>query len=216
MKYKNIIWDWNGTILDDAYIAYEATDTLLKKYGYPQITYDYYRDNMDTPIENFYSKIFDLNKESMDKLNEEWGVLYNMRSQTLAMHRGVDMVLSAFRDVPCRQVVLSAFQTVEILSQAERFDIADYFEEILGTESLQMESKTVRGKRYMQQNKMSPDCTLYIGDTVHDFETAKALGVDCLLISCGQQSVKMLQKCDAPIFENYAQIRDYLINDKTP
>ena len=29
MKYKNIIWDWNGTILNDAPVAFEATKPQL-------------------------------------------------------------------------------------------------------------------------------------------------------------------------------------------
>lgn len=53
MKYKNILWDWNGTILNDTPVAFEATNILLKKYHYPTITLEYYRDNMDTPIVNF-------------------------------------------------------------------------------------------------------------------------------------------------------------------
>ena len=56
MKYKNIIWDWNGTILNDAPVAFEATNILLERYGYPKITLEYYRDNVDTPIVAFREK----------------------------------------------------------------------------------------------------------------------------------------------------------------
>lgn len=55
MKYKNIILDWNGTILNDTPVAVEATNVLLQRLGYPMITLEYYRDNVDTPIVNFHS-----------------------------------------------------------------------------------------------------------------------------------------------------------------
>lgn len=80
MKYKNILWDWNGTILNDTPVAFEATNILLKRYDYPTITLEFYRDNMDTPIVNFYSKIFDLNKHDMQMLDDEWGVMYHQLS----------------------------------------------------------------------------------------------------------------------------------------
>lgn len=69
MKYKNIIWDWNGTILNDTPVAVEATNILLQRFGYPTITLEYYRENVETPIVNFYSKIFDLNKHNVEMID---------------------------------------------------------------------------------------------------------------------------------------------------
>lgn len=52
-----------------------------------------------------------------------------------------------------------------------------------------------------------PEETLYIGDTVHDCDTAFALGVDCVLFSGGQQSPKLLQQCGVPVFESFSEIK---------
>ena len=80
MKYKNIIWDWNGTILNDTPVAVKATNILLQRLGYPMITLECYRDNVDTPIVIFYSKIFDLNKHDVKMIDDEWGILYDQLS----------------------------------------------------------------------------------------------------------------------------------------
>ncbi len=206
MKYRNIIWDWNGTILNDTPVAFEATNILLERYGYPTITLEYYRDNMDTPVVNFYSKIFDHNKHDMQMLDDEWGVLYDQLSHKIGLHEGVKDLLSFFDNENCRQVVLSAFKTEEIIKYAHKFCVEKYFEDILGTQNIVMESKTMRGSRYMSEHKFVPEQTLYIGDTVHDCDTALALGVDCVLFSCGQQSPKLLQKCGVPVFDSYEKI----------
>lgn len=211
MKYKNIIWDWNGTILNDTPVAFEATNILLKRYGYPTITLEYYRDNIDTPIVNFYSKIFDLNKHVMQMLDDEWGVLYNRLSDKIVLHKGVKELLRFFADENCRQVILSAFRTEEITKYARKFSVENYFEDILGTQNIVMECKTIRGKRYMNEHKFAPEQTLYIGDTVHDCETALALGVDCVLFSGGQQSPKLLQQCGVPVSDSFAEIKEYII-----
>lgn len=69
-----------------------------------------------------------------------------------------------------------------------------------------MKSKTVRGKRYMLEHGFAPNQTLYIGDTVHDYETARGLGVDCILFSGGQQSAKLLKQCGVPVYDTFADI----------
>ena len=210
MKYKNIIWDWNGTILNDAPVAFEATNILLERYGYPKITLEYYRDNVDTPIVNFYSKIFDLNRHDMEMLDDEWGVLYNHLSDKIELHADVEEMLSAFANNNLNQIILSAFKTNEITKYARKFSIENYFDDILGTQNIVMESKTTRGIRYMQEHGFVPEHTLYIGDTVHDYDTARDLGVDCILFSGGQQSPKLLKQCDVPVYNNYVDIANLL------
>lgn len=210
MKYKNIIWDWNGTILNDTPVAFEATNILLKRYGYPTITLEYYRDNIDTPIVNFYSKIFNLNKHDMQMLDDEWGILYNQLSDKIKLHADVEEMLSTFANNNLYQIILSAFKTNEITKYARKFSIEHYFEDILGTQNIVMESKTFRGTRYMQEHGFAPEHTLYIGDTVHDFDTACGLGVDCILFSGGQQSPKLLQQCGVPVYEDFEAIKKYL------
>ena len=206
MKYKNIIWDWNGTILNDAPVAFEATNILLERYGYPKITLEYYRDNVDTPIVNFYNKIFDLKKHDMQMLDDEWGVLYNHLSDKIELHADVEEMLSTFADKNINQIILSAFKTNEITKYARKFSIEHYFDDILGTQNIVMESKTVRGKRYMLEHGFAPNQTLYIGDTVHDYETARGLGADCILFSGGQQSPNLLKKCGVPVYDTFAEM----------
>ncbi|MBQ2748955.1 MAG: HAD family hydrolase [Clostridia bacterium] len=206
MTYKNILWDWNGTILNDTPVAFEATNILLARYGYPQITLDFYKDNMETPVVNFYAKIFDLSRHSMDQLDAEWCVLYNALSPQIALHQGAKELLEALHDKGFHQAVLSAFQTEIIEDYAKRFGVDLYFHKILGTRNIVAESKTLRGKAYMAENHLNPRETLYIGDTVHDFETARDLGTDCILFSQGQQSPGLLRACGVPVCESYAEL----------
>ncbi len=213
MKYKNIIWDWNGTIINDTPVSVEATNILLQRFGYPTITFEYYRDNVDTPIVNFYGKIFDLNKHDVEMIDDEWGILYDQLSERINLHAGVKEILRSFANENQNQIILSAFKTIEITKYARRFSIEHYFHDILGTQNIVMESKTVRGKRYMQEHGFSPEQTLYIGDTVHDYETACGLGVDCILFSGGQQSPKLLKQCGVPVYDTFADIANQLIVD---
>ena len=210
MKYKSIIWDWNGTIINDTPVALEATNSLLQRFGYPVISLEYYRENVDTPIVRFYSKIFDLSKHDVKMIDDEWGLLYDRLSDKIELNAGVKDMLRSFADSRLDQIILSAFKTIEITKYAHRFSIEHYFTDILGTENIVMESKTVRGKRYMQEHGFVPEKTLYIGDTVHDYETARNLDIDCILFSGGQQSPKLLKQCGAPVCDTFDDIAHQL------
>lgn len=147
----------------------------------------------------------------MEMLDNEWCTLYNELSYKIGLHNGVENILSVFLSQNCRQVVLSAFRTDEILKYAKKFRIEHYFESILGTDNIIMESKTLRGKKYMKENDFVPENTLYIGDTVHDYETAVALGTDCILFSCGQQSPELLHLCGVPVCNTFEQLKNDLL-----
>ena len=139
----------------------------------------------------------------MQMLDDEWGILYNQLSDKIKLHADVEEMLSTFADNNLNQIILSAFKTNEITKYARRFSIEHYFEDILGTQNIVMESKTTRGIRYMQEHGFVPEHTLYIGDTVHDYDTARGLGVDCILFSGGQQSPKLLKQCGVPVFDDF-------------
>jgi len=51
---------------------------------------------------------------------------------------------------------------------------------------------------------------LLIGDTLHDYEVAQALKVDCLLIAKGHQSEAILRTSAVPVLEDITGVLRYL------
>ena len=56
MKYKHIIWDWNGTLLDDVWLCVQSINILLKKYNKSEVSQQSYRELFDFPVKNYYQK----------------------------------------------------------------------------------------------------------------------------------------------------------------
>ena len=58
MKHKQIIWDFNGTLLDDVRETLDATNALLARYGKPMLAdADAYRRVFGFPVIDYYEKI---------------------------------------------------------------------------------------------------------------------------------------------------------------
>ena len=55
MKY--ILWDWNGTLLDDTQAALDTLNAMLTRRGEKSIAMDFYRDHFAFPCRPFYEQI---------------------------------------------------------------------------------------------------------------------------------------------------------------
>ena len=70
MKYKYIIWDWNGTLFDDVKISVDTMNIMLEKTGYKnRINSELYKNIFTFPVSDYYQKAgFDFSKDRFDDL----------------------------------------------------------------------------------------------------------------------------------------------------
>ena len=54
MKIKHIVWDWNGTLLNDAIASAKAVDDVLKKRNLGEVPLEVYRQKIMFPVVNVY------------------------------------------------------------------------------------------------------------------------------------------------------------------
>ena len=64
-KIKHIIWDWNGTLVNDGWLFVELMNLVLEKRNLPKITLSDYKNTFCFPLEKYYQRLgFNFNKES--------------------------------------------------------------------------------------------------------------------------------------------------------
>lgn len=210
-KYSHIIWDWNGTLLDDVDWCIEQMNIMLKKRDKEIIkNIEEYHKAFDFPIINYYKNIgFDFEEESFETLAKEYIDLYHGEgSENLRLHNGVEKFLKITMEKEISQIILSASAEENLNQQINLFNIKVYFKGIYGIKNIYAKSKIEIGIDYMKNNKVEKG--IVIGDTIHDYEVSKALGLDCILFSKGHQNKEKLQNCLVPIFDNYNDIIDYI------
>ena len=68
-NYKHIIWDWNGTLINDAWLFVDVMNKFLTQRKLKSINVNKYRDIFGFPIKKYYEKLgFNLSKEPFEKL----------------------------------------------------------------------------------------------------------------------------------------------------
>lgn len=209
MKYKVIIWDWNGTLADDVEASFRATNSILAGRNMPPITMEQYYAYMDTPISKFYAHLFDLKEVSMSVLGEEFYDYYPRYFEGL--HDGVEELLEELQGKGLRQVILTSGNTDVVDRDLRKYGIRDYFEEVLGADDLLAAGKVERGINWIRDQQVAPEEMVLLGDTLHDFDVAKAMGVACVLGSMGHQAQRDLLTAGVPVVRTFREFRAYLL-----
>lgn len=200
---KYIVWDWNGTIIDDVGIALDAVNDMLREKKRPEITLEQYRQAMDTPILRFYERFFDMEETDFDWIAERFQEYYEAHKRELSLHEGVEDLLRRFEQEGCHQIILSSSATRIIEQHVKRFGLTHYFDAVLGANDLLAAGKIERAVDYFTQQKIPRDETVMIGDCVHDYEVSHTLGIDCVLMSGGHQDLASLKACGCLVLSGY-------------
>ncbi len=195
MKYKNIVWDWNGTLLDDLQTGVDTLAEMLSRRNIKPLSVEEYKKLFGFPVIDFYAKVgFDLQAESMHDLSVDFVETYDKNAKELQLNEGVENVLVSLKESGRQQYILSALREDLLQQMTADFHISSYFEQICGSDNIYAAGKIDRGKRMVNTYKLCPAETLMVGDTLHDAEVAKALGFDCLLFTGGHNDQVRLRK----------------------
>ena len=199
MKYSHIIWDFNGTILNDVQTGIDAVNVLLKRYGKKTIdTVEEYRAAFGFPVIDYYESI-GLERENFPKYAPEWVYEYNLREPDAKIFEGVIDLMEYFKSNNYPQYLLSATESTMLKGQIERLGVGTYFDEIIGQSGIEAHGKT--GAALEWKARIKPENALFIGDSLHDYEVAQAIDADCVLIAWGHQSKERLLKTEAVVFD---------------
>ena len=209
--YTHLIWDFNGTILDDIRLGIDCVNEMLAPRGLPVIPdEDAYREIFGFPIDDYYRRLgFDFEKEDYDTvLAPEWVAKYLAGEGNCTVMPGVTETIQAVKALGIPQVVLSASKVQQLTGQLERLGLLGEFEEVIGLDNIHARSKKAQALEWMAAH---PDARpLFVGDTEHDADVADAVGADYLLYTGGHQSQKRLQACGKPLITDIRRLIAYL------
>ncbi len=185
---KHVIWDWNGTLLDDVDACVGAINRMLAPRHLPMIDRDMYRRVFDFPVIRYYERLgFNLAEEDWDAVAVEFHGHYGELARGARLRAGVADVLQGLSRAAIPMSVLSACETSILARMLSEHGIADRFVHVFGLDNLQAASKLDLGKVLVRDLALLPGEMVLIGDTNHDHDVAIALGIRCVLMTGGHQ-----------------------------
>jgi phosphoglycolate phosphatase len=217
-QYRHVIWDWNGTLLDDVSYSVELMNTLLVRHGLARIDVARYRSIFDFPIRLYYERAgFDLSGAGVfETLGREWMTAYEAGRFTCPLQAGARDILEAVTSAGMTQSILSAYQRDSLPGIVGHFGLVEYFVRLLGLDDIWARSKLELGRRWLAGLEVPPSQILLVGDTLHDLDVAQALGIDCVLVEIGHQSSERLRARTSQVRSCLADLREVLAMPAPP
>lgn len=207
LKYKHIIWDWNGTMFNDALLSLNIINKILAERNLTTLSIESYRETFTIPVKNYYEKLgFDFSKEPFEALGKLWIEEYEKRKYECSLHNGVINILKKINSAKIEQSILSAYSQNTLEEMLNYFNIRKYFKHVVGLDNIYAAGKLHLGIELMKKIGNGKGETLVIGDTLHDYEVAMEIGADCILVASGHQSKNVLSKSKAKVANNILEL----------
>ena len=198
---RQVLWDWNGTLLDDLTYAIGVRNRTFPAFGLPRIgsVAEYHRQ-FTFPVRRYYERA-GVTDETFVAVAHAWMAEYVRGFDAVPLHGDAVEALARFAAAGVRQAVLSATRRDMLESQIARFPIRAYFTDVLGLSDIYARSKEAVGLDYLARCGVPAASTLMIGDTLHDAEVARAMGTGCVLVARGHQSRETLLTAGVPVMD---------------
>ncbi len=196
-----VVWDWNGTLLDDVAASVRALNTLMAPRGLAPETVGRYRERFGFPVDDYYRAAgFDLAHEDWERLARDYHDAY-LAQPDLRLFDDARPALDALAARGLRQAILSSCEQTILDRLLAGTGLDRLFAHVYGADNLHGRSKEERGRTLLRDLGGDAAATLLVGDTLHDHEVAAALRCRCVLVARGHQSRARLLASGRPVLD---------------
>jgi phosphoglycolate phosphatase len=211
-KIKHIIWDWNGTLIDDAWLFVELMNEELSVRFLPLINVSDYREKFTFPVKKYYESLgFNFQNESFKEVGYNFIQKFKKRKFDAQLFPKSLEILEFARTLMIGQSIVSA-QEHRLLNKTVRYyKIDHFFDSICGIEHYYADNKIKIARSVRKNINFDDGEILMIGDSAHDSEVAHALNIKCILFSGGHYAKNRLLKYNNPIIDNHDRLKEILI-----
>ncbi|MFF3321977.1 HAD family hydrolase [Streptomyces sp. NPDC002889] len=205
----HLVWDWNGTLLDDMGAVIAATNAAFAEIGLEPITLERYRQLYCVPIPRFYERL-------MGRLptEAEWLVMDEAFHRHYSEHRigcsltdGVEDLLREWRQAGRSQSLLSMYGHEQLVPAVRGYGIESHFIRVDGRTGPSGGAKALHMERHLRAlgGAAAPGRTVVIGDAVDDALAAAHVGALAVLYAGGSHSRSSLESVGVPVVDTLAQ-----------
>ncbi|MBB5351767.1 phosphoglycolate phosphatase-like HAD superfamily hydrolase [Haloferula luteola] len=164
--FRNLIFDWSGTLVDDLPPVLDATNQVLGVYGVPPMDRETFRLRFRLPYREFYEEM--LPGVPLEELEVHFRKAFSGSSEpvTVLPHAREKLAWCQAQGIRC--FVLTSMDSDAFRGQLEDFGLAGYFE---ATYSGVLDKREVI-LEILDRHRLAPGETAFVGDMTHDVETA--------------------------------------------
>ncbi|WP_198682148.1 HAD family hydrolase [Kribbella rubisoli] len=208
MKASHVVWDWNGTLLNDNHAVLAAVNEVCVGFGRPELSWGDWQAAYARPMQVSYEQILQrtLDDEEWARVDKLYHERYDALLHTCELASGTLDVLRQCIESGRTQSLLSMWFHGRLTPTVEQYGLTSYFTRIDGLAGdVGGGSKADSLIRHLEAQQLDPATVVLIGDVVDDGQAAQAAGTQCILVSTGAMTRSALEATGAPVTESITE-----------
>ncbi|HWH00571.1 MAG TPA: HAD hydrolase-like protein [Pilimelia sp.] len=204
-RWRHLVWDWNGTLLDDLALVISATNTALGWAGAPPVDPERHRRDFRRPVLDYYGHILgrELTAAEFAELDRAFHEAY--RSGLVDCRLAADAE-AAMRSWPGTQSLLSMWFHDELLPLVRRYGLDALLARVDGLRApVGGDRKAPHLAAHLDQLGLTGAQVVLIGDSVDDADAAAAVGAGCVLYAGGLSHPERLREVGVPVADTLTE-----------
>ncbi len=199
---KNIVFDWSGVVKDSLEDHLFIVNSMFEDLGGPQITLQELQENWVQPYMLFYNKY--LPALTLEQEQQAYRRAISKISGAKFVP-GMPELIKDFKNHQIQMVVLSSDFPDTVLHEIKSFDLENIFLDVVTN----VHEKEEGLKKIIEDFKFVLGETIFIGDSNHEIEAGKSLGVKTGAVTWGYGLRKNLEKLKPDyLFNNPSEIKN--------
>ena len=201
MTPTHVVWDWNGTLLDDLEIVVESVNAGLTAYGAGPIDGDGYRTHYTRPVSLFYQKLLGrtVTVDEWGHINEVFHQAYFSRVDAVSLASDALAALTAVRGFGVSQSILSMAPHDHLVPTVDSHGITGYFSAVRGSFGDRGEEKADSLVAHLDHIHVEAAAAVIVGDTPDDAAAAAHVGAKAILYDGGSHHRHDLEAVGVPV-----------------
>ena len=209
----HVVWDWNGTLLDDLAVVIESVNAGVGPYVTAPITLEHYRDHYTRPVKHFYDAVLGrtLTEREWLDLDTRFHRAYDERLHAADLARDAEVALASLSTSEHSQSLLSMYPHDALIPVVASHRIDHYFDQIDGLRGPAGDAKAAYLSSHLDAMKVLGESVLMVGDTPDDAIAAASVGATCVLVHNGSHHRHALEATGAHVVDSIGAVLDRLL-----
>lgn len=207
----HLVWDWNGTLLDDLNLVVAATNASLAGLGGPAVTTEEHRRDFRRPISAYYAHVLGrpVTAEEFAVLDRVFHDAYRAGLPTCRLALDALEAIALWEGT---QSLLSMWFHHELVPTVTSHGLHAYLSRIDGLRDvIGGGTKAPYLRAHMAALEVGGEDCVLIGDSVDDAEAANSVGARVVLYCGGFTDEARLQSTGAPVATTLVEAVGYAL-----
>jgi phosphoglycolate phosphatase-like HAD superfamily hydrolase len=201
----HLVWDWNGTLLNDFSLVLACTNAAFASVGGPAVSADEHRVRFRRPIADYYAEVLGraVDDEAFGRLDKIFHDAYRVGLTTCELAGDARSAIAAWSG---SQSLLSMWFHDELVPTVHTYGLTGHFSRVDGLRAeVGGDRKAESLRRHLAELGVDGGSVVLIGDSLDDADAAEAVGGRAVLYTGGFTDAARLRASRHPVAETLTE-----------